>query len=360
MIRFAVVCLLVSVAFGAGEIARAADPDRPSGSAGALGAAAPAVSGAGQAARSKERSVDEWLIRLQEGSRKRAFQGTFVVSSASGAQSSARIWHVCDGEQQLERVDALTGPPRSTFRRNADVVTFWPRAGVAQTEKREALAVFPGFLQTTDNAIARFYTVKLLGADRVAGLQSDLIELVPQDGYRYGYRVWSEKSTGMLLKVQTMDAAGRVMEQSAFSEVELDAPVSMETLKTAMGRTEGYRMVERSVASTTADAEGWTLKAGVPGFKGMSCFRRTTPATSASSPQMMHWVFSDGLASVSLFVEAFDPRRHVGESVLLDGATRTLTKRLTDRRGGQWWLTAVGEVPTRTLQAFAGSLERSR
>ena len=184
-------------------------------------------------------------MRLQEGSRKRAFQGTFVVSSASGAQSSARIWHVCDGEQQLERVDALTGPPRSTFRRNADVVTFWPRAGVAQTEKREALAVFPGFLQTTDNAIARFYTVKLLGADRVAGLQSDLIELVPQDGYRYGYRVWSEKSTGMLLKVQTMDAAGRVMEQSAFSEVELDAPVSMETLKTAMGRTEGYRMVER-------------------------------------------------------------------------------------------------------------------
>jgi sigma-E factor negative regulatory protein RseB len=69
----------------------------------------------------------------------------------------------------------------------------------------------------------------------------------------------------------------------------------------------------------------------------------------------MQWIFSDGLASVSLFVEALDRQRHTQEGVLASGATHTLTQRVQD-----WWLTAVGEVPPQTLKAFAQSLERSK
>jgi sigma-E factor negative regulatory protein RseB len=69
-------------------------------------------------------------------------------------------------------------------------------------------------------------------------------------------------------------------------------------------------------------------------------------------------VFTDGLAFVSLFVEAFDPASH-GKSQrdgqLAMGATHMQTQRL-----GDWWLTAVGEVPQQTLQRFAQSLERKR
>ena len=67
-----------------------------------------------------QRSVTEWLARLQQASRVPSYVGTFVVSSASGALSSSRIWHVCEGDVQLERVDTLTGTPRSTVRRG------WP------------------------------------------------------------------------------------------------------------------------------------------------------------------------------------------------------------------------------------------
>jgi sigma-E factor negative regulatory protein RseB len=69
----------------------------------------------------------------------------------------------------------------------------------------------------------------------------------------------------------------------------------------------------------------------------------------------MQWVFSDGLASVSLFVEPFDARRHGQEGLMAAGATHTLTRRVQD-----WWLTAVGEVPPQTLRAFAQSLERRK
>lgn len=71
----------------------------------------------------------------------------------------------------------------------------------------------------------------------------------------------------------------------------------------------------------------------------------------------MQWVFSDGLASVSLFVEAFDRRRHAQEGVSAAGATHTLTRKLVDK-GGEWWLTVVGEAPIQTLHAFSQGLER--
>ena len=104
---------------------------------------------------------------------------------------------------------------------------------------------------------------------------------------------------------------------------------------------------------TDAAAEGWALRTAVAGFKPMNCYRRTLPA---GTPQgAIHWVFSDGLASVSLFVEPFDAGRHSQEGLMASGATQTLTRRIED-----WWLTAVGEVPPQTLKAFAQNLERRR
>ena len=65
----------------------------------------------------------------------RNYVGTFVVSSNTGAMSSARIWHACEGDQQVERVESLTGAPRSTFRRNEEVVTFLPESRVVAHRK---------------------------------------------------------------------------------------------------------------------------------------------------------------------------------------------------------------------------------
>ena len=90
------------------------------------------------------------------------------------------------------------------------------------------------------------------------------------------------------------------------------------------------------------------LRAQVPGFTQVSCYKR--PAEG-----VLQWVFTDGLASVSLFIEAYDRQRHAQEGVFAAGATHTLTRRLQD-----WWLTAVGEVPAQTLRAFAQHLERRR
>jgi sigma-E factor negative regulatory protein RseB len=314
-------------------------------------------------------SINDWLLRMHESAmRKRSYVGTLVQSSPQ-AISSARIWHACDGAQQIERVETLTGAPRSTFRHNNKVITFMPETKVARIEKREQLGGFPDLLKPGAGSIPEFYVLKTLGVERVAGLDADLVQLAPKDTLRFGYRIWTEKKSNLVLKMQTLEANGLVLEQAAFSELQLDAPVKMDKLMQMMSATEGYKVDQSAIAKTNASAEGWNLKSPVAGFKPLSCYKRGVATNtgnanlaanigSATSPQdgtTLQWIFSDGLATVSLFVENYDAARHTQEGMLAQGATHSLFKRMNE-----FWLTAVGEVPPQTLKAFAQGLERRR
>jgi sigma-E factor negative regulatory protein RseB len=303
------------------------------------------------------RSVLDWLSRMHEASRQRAYTGTLVVSDGV-AMAASRIWHVCDGTQQMERIETLTGAPRTTIRHNNDVITFVPEAKTAWVEKRESLGLFPDLLRTPNNAIPEFYGARVGQPERIAGYLSDVVDIVPRDTWRLGYRIWSEKKTGLVVKLQTLGERGAVLEQVAFSDLQLDAPVRMDKLKQLMADTKGYDVHRSTLKKTTPEAEGWRLREAVPGFQSMSCqIRESTDGGlgSGSAPPPLQWVFSDGLATVSLFVEPFDAQRHGAEKASQTGATQSLTRRI-----GAFWLTALGEVPPATLRRFAAALERTR
>nr|WP_255368615.1 MucB/RseB C-terminal domain-containing protein [Polaromonas sp. OV174] len=310
------------------------------------------------AAPAESRSLNDWLLRMHEASRNRAYIGTFVVSSG-GIMSSAKIWHACEGNQQVDRVETLTGSPRSIFRHNDQVLTFMPEHKVVRSEKRESLGMFPQLFQSADSQIANFYKVKLEGADRVAGVEADVIRLAPKDKMRFGYRVWTERKNGLVVKLQTLGTDGQVLEQAAFSELQLDAPVKMDNLIQMMGKVEGYRVDKPVLLKTTASAEGWVLKAPVAGFKTMSCYKRpvlaATAAGAAPEEASLQWIFSDGLAAVSIFIEPFDRQRHDKASSLSLGATQTMTRQLD-----AYWITVMGEVPMSTLRLFASGLEHKK
>jgi sigma-E factor negative regulatory protein RseB len=312
--------------------------------------------GVGSLVATGPQSIEQWLMRLHGAARQRAYVGTFVVTTGH-YMSSARVWHVCEGAQQIERVEALTGVPRSTYRRNDQVLTYLPQSRTAIAQKRESLGIFTDVLNRADPSIAQFYQLKSIGQDQVAGFLADVVQLVPRDNWRFGYRIWTEQSTGLVVKLQTLDALQLVLEQAAFSDLKLAQPISWAKLSAMMDNSEGYFLKKPELITTTADLEGWQFKAQVPGFKPMSCHRRQDGGSIVSRGPLQ-CVFTDGLAFVSLFVEAFDPASH-GKSQrdeqLAMGATHMQTQRL-----GDWWLTAVGEVPQQTLQRFAQSLERKR
>jgi sigma-E factor negative regulatory protein RseB len=128
----------------------------------------------------------------------------------------------------------------------------------------------------------------------------------------------------------------------------------MDQLAQQMNDTRGYDVQRPVQKKTTAQAEGWRLKEPVPGFESMSCHTRGAGSGPTDTPGMQ-WVFSDGLASVSLFVEAYDPARHGEEGLASVGATHSVTRRLDG-----YWLTVLGEAPPATLRKFALALERTR
>jgi sigma-E factor negative regulatory protein RseB len=302
-----------------------------------------------------DRTVNQWLARMHDASRQRAYTGTLVVSTGT-AMSASRIWHVCDGKQQMERIETLTGAPRTTIRRNNDVITFAREEKVAWVEKRESLGLFPELLRTPANQIPKFYGVRERGVERVAGYLADVVDIVPNDALRFGYRIWSEQQSGLVLKLQTVDEGGQVMEQLAYTELQMDAPVRMEKLAKLMNDTRGYEVHRPVLLKTSPEKQGWQMKERVPGFLLIGCHTRAPEAPQSSpAPDAVQCVYSDGLASVSLFIEPQRPERQGDQALAVIGATHSMSWRF-----GPYAVTVLGEVPPATLDRFARSMERIR
>lgn len=303
-----------------------------------------------------ERSVLQWVERMHAAPCQRSYTGTFVVLSSSGAMSTSRIWHACDERTRLERVESLSGIPRTIFRRNDEVRTFSPEGRTVRTDRRDTGTTFPRFAVLSGTTISQYYSATRLGQDRVAGFLADVVWFKPQDALRFGYRLWSERDTGLVIKLQTVAADGKVLENAAFSELDLRATIKPEEISRLMDMTAGFKEVSAPVTRTSAQAEGWTMRQPVAGFVPVSCHQRSMVAADGAG-QVLQCLYSDGLASVSLFLEPFDATRHPSQPQATSmGATHLLAQRLN----AETWVTAVGEVPLQTLKLFAGQFQRVR
>lgn len=305
------------------------------------------------------REMRAWLMRIHQAARERNFQGTFVVSGA-GAVASARIAHYWESPNQFERIESLDGQARNVFRYNDLVHTVWPQSRVVLVEQRNLPMTFPALLQAGDDRLADFYEVQQFGVERVAGYEANVLLVKARDGYRFGYRLWAEKNTGLLLRADVLGEQGEPLETSAFSNVSIGVRPQPETVLHPMKRLDGYKIVRPVLSATTLDAEGWSMRPAAPGFRQVSCVRRPLdgyPLSDASLPSedVVQTIFADGLTHVSVFIEAFNPQRHTRPMLASVGATQTLMRRHAD-----WWITVVGDVPTVTLRSFVNALERKK
>lgn len=300
---------------------------------------APAVAG----------TVDDWLSKTQEATRGRTYTGTLVVSAGEEI-SVSKVWHVCDRTTQMERVDSLSGPARTTIRRNSEVITFVHDKKVAYTEQRESLGLLPMRWRTQGESLDRLYRLRDAGVQRVAGHEAKVVELLPHDASRWGYRIWTEAQTGVVIKLQTLDGRGTVLEQVAYSDLQLGFAVSMQALEQRMKNTEGYVVKPRVLKKNTWPPYIKSKPEPVLGFSAMTCYQRTE-ADAPGLAARAHCVFSDGLASVSVFVEPLRADAPFTPTQTLRGATHVVTQAL-----GPYWVSAMGEAPPDTLQRLSKHL----
>ena len=303
--------------------------------------------------------VREWLTRIHNAASQRNFQGTFVISSP-GAMTSARISHFYDGTDQFERIEPLDGRARQVLRHNSVVHTVWPFDKVTLIEQRDVLNSFPSLLQDADDRVADFYDVNRQPAERVAGHDANVLMLKPRDDFRYGYRLWMDKQSGLLLRAEILNAMGETLETSAFSDVDIGVRSQPDMVLLPMRKLAGYRVVKPQLTPTRLEAEGWRLRKMVPGFRQLSCIRRPLDMLAptdqkSTSNQLIQAVFSDGITNVSLFIEPYNEDRHPRPTITVVGATQTLMS-----RQGDFWITVVGDVPRVTLRAFYEAVDRSK
>jgi sigma-E factor negative regulatory protein RseB len=313
---------------------------------------------AGPLAAGETQPVDArtWMSRVQQAAMTLNYQGTLVFNAA-GVVSSSRVAHYCEGKHRYERIDVLDGEARQVLRHNDLTQTLWPRTRVAVIEQRASMPEFPA-LPAGDMGALETYDLKMLGTERVAGHEAQVLVLKPRDGHRFAQRLWAERSSGLLLRADVLGARGEVLESASFSDVAIGGKGNPEAVLQAMRKVDGYRIVRPAAVRTKLDAEGWTLAKPVPGFQLVDCLRKELSALGeplpAGSPQVLMAVFSDGLTHVSVFVEPYDADRHKPVATSL-GATHTVMT-----RAGDWWITAMGDVPMATVQLFSVALERRR
>ncbi|QIL78688.1 transcriptional regulator [Diaphorobacter sp. HDW4A] len=302
-----------------------------------------------------------WLERMRQATDLNTYSGNFVVMSSSGVMSSSRVWHVCDRHRQIERLEALSGTPRIVYRQNAEVRTFSPNDRVVRIESREMPRKFVRAKGISGESLLAHYAVQLSGHERIASKDADLLQLRPRDPWRFGYRVWLDHASGLVLKWQTVTSGGRVLEQAAFSELDMNTPVGGVQIEAMMNDVVGYRVITESRTATSLEAHGWTLPIPVEGFVLLNCAEKQKPDVAAKSNVQqlrvasVQCVYSDGLASLSVFLEPYSEERHAynGQELRL-GATHTLSGRVA----GDAWVTMVGEVPLATLHLFASAIKQ--
>ena len=292
--------------------------------------------------------AEAWLARLNEAASARNYRGVMVFTT-EGVVSSSRVAHLGAGGEIFERVEALDGHMQRVYRRNDVVHTVWPERRVVVVEQRSAAPALVSTRRRVEPRALDHYALQPQGSAHVAGRPAERVLMQPRDEWRFAQRLWADRASGLLLRADVLGADGRVLESSAFSEVELDVPAEVAALLDGM-QPAGFELVQAQREGVDLAGEGWRLVAPPPGFELMGCVRRPAPGRAGDALQVL---FSDGLSFVSLFVEPYREGQHAGALSAALGAMHTVMQRV-----GEHWITAMGDVPRPTLEQFVRALQR--
>ena len=291
-----------------------------------------------------------WLGKVRTAALRLDYVGVFVYQQGPEVRTS-RITHLGKAHPLREKLEMLDGQPRECIRNGEEVICYMPAERRLIAESRGGEKAFPDFPAASPDQLAAYYRARKIGSARVAGRDAQAISLEPIDGLRYGYRLWADKSTGLLLRAQTISEKGEVVEQIAFTQLSIGT-VPPSRVKASYEDTHGWR-IENAVISHL-DLSKWAIKWMPGGFSQIRAVKRLV-TDRLSDPthtqrEIAQLLYSDGLAGISIFIEPWSPQR-VGAPVH-QGALNMVGK-----RHGEFWLTIVGEVPMAAIRQVADSIE---
>ncbi len=292
------------------------------------------------------------LIRdMSMAVRQMNYDGVFI-HQRGGQMNTLRLIHKSDEKGGVERLVSLTGAAREVIRDAESVRCYFPDDQAVVVEKSRPRELLSSQLPRSLEKLEANYQFSIVGEDRVAGRNAWVVNIKPNDAYRYGYQFWIDQKDKLLLKSELRNRTGLLLEQIMFTQLDILETVSAEMLMPSLSG-KGYTWHNNSKDSKADEnmSSKWQVAWMPSGFSKDD--EEMYPASDNKTP-VNHIVYSDGLAMVSVFIEKIE-----SGSEMTTGLSRLGGVNAYARITKGYQVTAVGEVPQATVQRMANSVSAS-
>lgn len=279
------------------------------------------------------------------------YEGRFVHVQGSNI-TSMHIIHGSDANGELERLSSLDGEAREVIRNNSLVTCIWPGTQsvvVSKSKPRDLLPKLDANLTTSNR-----YTFTLGKSDRVAGIPTHVVNVIPTDKHRYGYRFWIDQTSRMLLRSMMLEGHDKIVEQVLFTEIEYPDSISHARFEIYPNSTQMSWLEPKRALATSSLPKALSDQVDRVGFSELPMGYEEVSETYSPMPSnnkpVSHVMLTDGMASVSVYVEYLAKPEHNMSAVGLSsmGAMNAYGMSMDKAL-----ITAVGEVPAETVRAIA-------
>ena len=292
---------------------------------------------------------DPWLHleKASQAARKLSYKGIFLYQNFQDVRS-IEITHLNNGEEEFARMVTLDGQPHEALSRGKNMMVFNSNKENVMIQERQGQNLFPAILPPDIESVKAIYTLRFANQERIGGREAQIVYLEPKDQFRYLYKLWLDKEFGLILKMSILDHQQKMIEQASFNQIALFSGQDLNWFKPNVDTHKKYIMNE--APQNKISHEKYCTISNLPaGYKEVSHVTRTM----GNQPQLVHhWVFSDGLSFVSLFVNPIpkDQKSRVGETRV--GSSHVYARVMN---GNQ--IMVVGAVPQPTIQKISNSIQ---
>jgi sigma-E factor negative regulatory protein RseB len=298
----------------------------------------------------EERPVSlDWLEIVAFAGHQTDYSGVFIYQYDNRVETS-NIIHVTEANGEYEKLESLDGPKHEIIRHDGQVWDYDNHKMVQVCSQHER-SRFPTLLPEQLSALSANYQAKLLGVERVAGYNAQVILFQPKDNLRYTHKIWVHTDSGLLLKAAVLGDKNKVAEQYAFTQLQIGGKIDRSWVREcdSVGLPgKDLPKPPETVKDITPTNSGWVADTLPSGFKKTMEIQRPMHGKHAPVTQM---VFSDGLSAISIFIEPND-----GDEDDVDGLSSRGAVNLYHKVVDKNLITVVGEVPPRTVMLVLDSV----
>lgn len=280
------------------------------------------------------------LQKAAQAGRHQALSGSYT-HHVDDELETFRLYRAQEGGVVRERRESMDGMPRELVRDDNELTCYAPDTKALSAAKINAIKLFPAILPERSQDLKSAYVLSRGKLDRVARRDCQWLLLTPKEAnLRYGLKVCVDPASALPLKTVTHDAKGAVIEQFAFSDLTLGNPKERALLRPR------FKYSLALGAAVSAPQEVVPAEFEIRGMPtGFRLLRYATRQLPGHDSPVSHFVYTDGLAKLSLFVEAGKGEVDSHPAVIGPGGLG-----LASRRLGNQVLTVVGDLPEQGLE----------